>query len=162
MHVSILARGTDIPVRPGRTRMSGQREEKATRAKAKRKGFILSAEFLFVLPILIILVLAMTEYAFLLTGETRLSLASREGAKAAALGGNNGDVLKAINFVLGDQVSALLQYEVTYPQGTSNTGDPVTVEVTVPGSALAPNFLRIIGFNLAKVTLKAQTTTIIL
>jgi Flp pilus assembly protein TadG len=131
------------------------------RATRSRAGAILSTELLFLLPILLVIVLAVVEFAFLLTAETRLTAATREGARVAALGGNSGDVLGAINLILGNNLSSQIQFEVDYPNGSSNTGDPVQVVVTVPATVMVPNWLRVAGFDLSQTTLASQTTMIL-
>jgi Flp pilus assembly protein TadG len=128
---------------------------------SRRGGALLTTELLFFLPILLVLGLALVEFVTLIAAETRLNAASREGARAAALGGNNGDVLGAINRILGDNLSSQIQFDVTYPDGNANTGDPVQVIVTVPAALMAPNWLKVAGFDLSQITLAGQATMIL-
>jgi len=138
----------------------GRSRTGAVPRRRRRVGAILSVELMLVLPILLIGFLALLEISLLLVGEAKLAAASREGARVAAMGGNDGDVLGAVSNVLGPNLSTQVDLTklVTYPLSTWNTGDPVQVAVCVQGNALAPNFLAGLGFDLSKKTICSQTT----
>lgn len=132
------------------------------RVRAPRRiGALLSVELLFVLPLLVLLLLALVEFVLLINAEAKVSLASQEGARAAALGGSYSDVQAAVTQVLGSDVAIQATINVNYPNGTSSTGDPVQVVVSLPASLLVPNSLSAIGFDVTKITLTQQTTMII-
>jgi Flp pilus assembly protein TadG len=127
------------------------------RRGTKRHGSLLTAELLFLLPLLLVILLALVEYTYLITGEARLAAASREGARVASLGGTASDVTQAVDRVLGTSLSPQVQLQVNFPNLSQNTGDPVQVVVSAPSSALAPNYLSVIGFDLSTQTMTAQT-----
>jgi TadE-like protein len=133
------------------------------RRPARRPGMLLTTEFLFVLPILLLIVLGLFEFVFLVTAETKLAAASREGARTAALGGSQGDVLGAVVRVLGPNAAVFVDTDalISYPLGTMNTGDPVQVTVAIPAKVLVPNLLFGIGFDVSKKTLSAHTTMVV-
>jgi Flp pilus assembly protein TadG len=127
----------------------------------RRLGALLSFELLFVLPLLVLLLVALVEFVLLINAESKVTLASQEGARAAALGGGYSDVQAAVTHVLGADVANQADISVDFPNGTSNTGDPVQVVVSLPASLLVPNSLCAIGFDVTKITLTQQTTLII-
>lgn len=135
-----------------RSRGSGNRRG----ALHERTGSILSMELLFVLPVMLLLVLAMVEMTFLIAAETRLAAASREGARIAALGGDAGDIQDRLDALFGSQ-SSDVAFIVTFLNDSQNPGDPVQVEVSGTASAFAPNYLKFAGFDLARKTLTART-----
>ena len=128
--------------------------------RRRRVGAILSTELLFLLPILLVLLLALLEFTFLINAETKVTLASREGARAAALGGSSDDVLAAITVVLGSNLAAQMQWEISYPNNEQTTGNPVQVSVAVPAKAVVP--ILIFGnLDAQTLTIQTQTTMII-
>lgn len=129
----------------------------------RRVGALLSTELLFVLPLLMFILLALVEYTFFLTAETRLAAASREGARVASMGGSTTAVNSAIEAILGATLLAksTTTVTITYPNTTSNTGDPVTVTITVAATDLVPNYLKGVGFDLTSKTLTGKTTMIL-
>ena len=126
----------------------------------RRPGALLSTELLFVLPLAMLLLLAFVEFSFLISAETKVTLASREGARAAALGGSPSDVLDAITRVLNADVVAKSTWDITFPNVATTTGNPVEVSLAVPANALVP-ILVFGGFDPAALQLKAKTTMII-
>ena len=117
----------------------------------RRVGSILSVELLFVLPILLALLLAMTEFSLLLSTEARYAHASREGARVAALGGDLAGVELAVRNVLGDGQFEASTLTVTpdissvnnYPSGTA-----MEVIVAIRARQVVPDLLRFFGFSL--------------
>ncbi len=137
---------------------------KSTAQKNARKGFIQTFELLLLLPIVVLLLLAFVEYLYLAYAETLVSLAAREGARTAAMGGNEGDVKGAVLAVLGPNWMASIESEVDllYPNGDpSVTGDPVQVTVNLLASTVAPNFLAPLGFDLNSVKVTSKTTMVL-
>lgn len=125
-----------------------------------RVGAVLTTELLFLLPIVLLLLVALVEFVFLINAETKVTLASREGARVAALGGSTADVEDAIINVLGAAVVAQSTFEITYPNDDPTTGNPVTVTVSVPAKILVP--LLVIGcFDPDTLMLTGQTTMVI-
>lgn len=129
----------------------------------RRVGALLSTELLLLLPILLLIVLALVEFTFFITAQTRLAAAGREGARVAALGGSKTDVNTAVATVLGAKLTSHADFKVvvSYPSMSNTTGNPVQVVVSAPANILVPNYLSIIGFDLSKVTLTGQATMIV-
>jgi Flp pilus assembly protein TadG len=123
----------------------------------------LATELLFILPILILILLAFVEYSFLINAETRLAASAREGTRVAALGGSSTDVAAAVTTILGTKLTSDPAFAITvsYPNITSNPGDPVKVVVSAPAKLLVPNYLCVIGFDISKVTLSGVAVMII-
>jgi hypothetical protein len=89
-----------------------------------------------------------------------VTLASREGARVAAMGGSTGDVLAAVATVLGADVIAQGTVDISYPNNDPTTGNPVQVTVSVPAKILVP--LLVIGcFDPDTLMLTGQTTMVI-
>jgi hypothetical protein len=127
---------------------------------ARRVGAILTTELLFILPILMMLLIGLLEIVFLINAETKVTLASREGARVAALGGSEADVLTALTAVLGANVIAYTEFEVVYPNVAQTTGNPVQVTVAVPAKVLVP-FLVFGRVDPETLAIRGQTTMII-
>jgi hypothetical protein len=129
-------------------------------SQRRRLGAVLTTELLFLLPIVLLLLVALIEFVFLINAETKVTLASREGARVAALGGSTADVEAAITTVLGASVMAQSTFEITYPNNDPTTGNPVTVTVSAPAKILVP--LLVIGcFDPDTLLLTGQTTMVI-
>jgi Flp pilus assembly protein TadG len=135
-------------------------EHRRTTAPSARTGALLAMELLFILPFLLLFVLAMVEFTFLITAETRLAAASREGARVAALGGDADDIQAKLDTIFGMQASDVT-FQVAYLNESQNPGDPVRVAVSAVATALVPNYLSIVGFNLKDRVLTAQTVMVV-
>lgn len=133
--------------------------------KGRRVGALLTFELLFLLPFLLVMFLSLVEFSALLVGEAKISAAAREGARVAALGGDEADVEAAVGTVLGTAFAAKLDLTkavtIAYPNTAATTGNPVQVQVCVAGNLLAPNFLCVIGFDLSTKSVCSQTTMMI-
>jgi Flp pilus assembly protein TadG len=130
------------------------------RSNRRRIGAVLTTEFLFLLPIVILLMVALVEFVFLINAETKVTLASREGARVAAMGGSTDDVQAAVTNVLGADVVAQSTIDVAYPNNDQTTGNPVQVTVSAPAKILVP--LLVIGcFDPDTLQLTGLTTMVI-
>jgi Flp pilus assembly protein TadG len=130
-----------------------------TRRHHRRRGS-LTAELLFVLPILLVFLLGTVEYSMLFLAEQQLMVASREGARVAALGGTSTDVEQAARQVLGTgslgqaTVESVLTDDLGQPLPT---GSPVAVTVSIPAAQAVPDLLAFAGLSIRNQTLAAQT-----
>jgi Flp pilus assembly protein TadG len=113
-------------------------------------------EALFVIPILLVVLLAVVEFAMLLAAEQKLAEASGVGARTGSLGRSDDDVREAVKAVMGTK-----QYE----KGTidirrwnhRHTGAMIEVRVQLPAAAASPNVLRSVGIDLSDDTLTGRT-----
>jgi Flp pilus assembly protein TadG len=119
-----------------------------------------AVELLFVLPLLLLLIMAAVEVGMLLSVQQQLQLASREGARVAALGGDEADVASAVRLVLGRGAltGATIFAELTDNNGNPlPSGAPVVVVVSIATQAVVPNLVGWSGAALAGQTISAQT-----
>jgi Flp pilus assembly protein TadG len=115
---------------------------------------------LLVLPLLLVVLLGTVEFALWLAGQQQTTLASREGARVAATGGSADDVNAAVGLVLGP--ARLQQATVTSTLTNSSgnpaqPGDPVSVQVQLPATAVAPDLLIFVGLSIGDKFLVSQT-----
>src|SRR5580692_9855782 len=86
------------------------------------RGGSAAIELLLVLPLLLLVILASVEMSMLIAAEQQLQLASREGARVAALGGTTSDVENAARAVLGQVALYTATIESVL---TDSTGNPL-------------------------------------
>ena len=125
-----------------------------------RSGAIFTLELLLVLPILLIVVLALVELSLLLMGMQRVQAASSAACQVATLPASDPVALQG---AMDDAAEGALateglvtSYEMQSLVGPYS-GDPVTVEISAPMTAAAPDLLRMIGFSLQGRRLVART-----
>jgi len=117
-----------------------------------RRPASLALELLLVLPVLLILVLALVELGMILGARERLTAACRDGARVAALGGNEWDVEDAVRRHLGDSAlnEARIEMDLRNERGRLlPSGSPVHVGVKAPAVLAAPDLLAMIGFSIS-------------
>jgi hypothetical protein len=109
----------------------------------------LSLELLLVLPILLLILGATVVFGMMLVAQQVLVTASREGARAAAIGGCPEAEPAAMKVLSGKLAGATVT--------CADDGTNVTVTVSIPASEAIPNLL--IGFDacLDQTTLTATT-----
>jgi Flp pilus assembly protein TadG len=138
------------------------RSSPPTRARRRRAGALLSAELLFVLPILMMFLLAIAEYGLLALAGQRLQFAAQAGARAATLSYNDATAYEA---AIKQAVEAALisptlvaHYTLAFTPFASaqNTGDQVEVKVTAPMTAAAPDMLLVFGVSINGGTLTGR------
>lgn len=101
----------------------------------EKKGQTL-VEMAIVLPILVALIFGMTDFARVLNGYLTTTEASREGARVAALSGNDDAVVLAVNNAAPNLDPTRLT--VTTLPATRIRGDAVTVTVTYNIDIITP------------------------
>jgi Flp pilus assembly protein TadG len=115
---------------------------------------------LLVLPVLLALLLGMIEFSLLYAARQHLTTASREGARVAALGGDQFAVQQAIQNVLGNSNLGGATLQATLTDGLGQplpTGAPVQVTLTIPAAQAVPDLLGIIAVTLGDQVITAQT-----
>jgi hypothetical protein len=120
----------------------------------------LAVELLFVLPLLLLVLLGTVELSLWLTAQQQVALASREGARAAARGGNAQAVLQAVQQVLGPNRAPAAQVQATLTDASGQplpSGAAVSVLVALPAGRVVPDLLGLAGLSIANETLASQT-----
>jgi Flp pilus assembly protein TadG len=108
-------------------------------------------ELLLLLPIVLILVFGMIELGMIFAARERLTAACRDGARVAALGGDEREIERAVRRHLGTSAlnDALIEMRIRNALGRPvPAGAPVLVEVRAPANLAAPDLLSMIGFSL--------------
>jgi hypothetical protein len=113
-------------------------------------------EAAFVLPILLVVVVALAEFATVLTAEQRLAEASGVACRTAAVGRCDDDAKAAVKAVLGDKQYAAADVKVDRRKDP-HLGEVVEVRVELPVKAAAPCVLRSCGVKLSDDTLIGRT-----
>ena len=115
-----------------------------------------AVEFALVAGILVVLLVGIIQFGFLFFQWLEVTHAAREGARWAALGNPDGEVIvraqnAAPGLDWGDNGTVL----VTYPEGSSDPGNPVRVAVTYDTPVFAPLMQVILGVDGATFTLRS-------
>ncbi len=129
------------------------------RCRNRRAGSLM-IELLFVLPLLLIVVLATVEFSLWLTAQQQVTLASRAGARAAARGGDQNDVQLAVQQVLGPNWSNVAQVNAALTDDNGQplpSGSPLVVQVLVPAGNVVPDLLVLAGISIQSEIIASQT-----
>jgi Flp pilus assembly protein TadG len=122
--------------------------------RVRRRG-VLSMELVFTLPILGVLVAGLLEFSLVFFARADVVDACRAGARKATLhGATPQDVEAEVRRVLTPRLHAGLTVTAEL---NARTGEPVTVAVSTPMSAAAPDLLWPIGFSLEGRDLYCET-----
>jgi TadE-like protein len=125
-----------------------------TENPSAREAF-LSMELALTLPVFVGVLFALFEFSLLFAARGSVVHAGRVGARIATLpGASNDDVEAAVRSVLRPRLRNVAAIAI---EPGRHTGDVVTVSVTVPMSAAAPNLLWPIGYDLRGRELVATT-----
>jgi len=120
--------------------------------RQRRRGFMSTLELLLFLPVIVVMFLAVVQFAQVLAAEARLSGASREGARVAASGGNNRQIRKAVHAGLlpGEREKVKIETNVLGSDGSPSSvppGSDVVVRVSVPTRDIVPSALLMVIVN---------------
>lgn len=133
------------------------------RGRRRRRG-ILALELLFILPILMLLMLAMVQFSLTLHARQQLVAASREACRVAALGGDLGEVERTVRRTLGSGRLSDADVELTDETGTPipagmtvPSGEMVSVWLRLPTIHVVPDLLRFMGYSIKNDELVART-----
>ncbi len=136
----------------GVRRSAGKRKPDST---LTRQGALLSAELVFVLPLLMGIFFALVEVGMLWTANHRLAAAARAACRAAAMpGAGHNHAEHAAIRSLGRP--ALVKAHKMRMYRGPHTGDPVWIELRVPMKSAAPDMFWFLGFGLGNRHLVAQ------
>lgn len=123
-------------------------------SRSARRG-VLSAELLFTLPILTIVLFGVFEFALLFLAQGTLNDASRAGARTAA---SPAVARERIERSVRNRLTPRLRESATIEIDSGHhTGDTVEVTVRVPMNSASPDLLWPIGFSLRDQTMVART-----
>ena len=129
-------------------------------ARPARRRASLALELLLLLPVLLLVALAVVEFALVVGARERLTAACREGARCAARGCDEEEVERAVRFHLGDgtmrgaAVEAVLRDKET--GRPFHCGEAVEVYVAVHATDVVPDLLGWIGLSLCDEVLVAH------
>lgn len=126
----------------------------------RRKGQLVSMELILLSPVILAAALAMIQFSMILAMQARLASASREGARAAALGGTPDEVRDSIKRVMGEKLFAHTRVHVEPEFSERNplqTGQPVLVRVQIKVEKAFPDLLSVVGVRLGDHELTGQT-----
>lgn len=127
--------------------------------KPARRGGIVSVEVALLFPLLLLLTFGLIEYGWLFLKSHQITNAARQGARVGArTDGTNADAQDTVASLMGAAGMGASGYSLTISPGpveTLSTGDPLTVEVSVPYANV-----RLLGLPLIPVpaNLTASTT----
>ncbi len=134
--------------------------KRSGRAGGDRRA-TMAVELLFVLPILMIALVAMIEFSLLLTARAELLSASRAGARVAAQGGNDDEVKTMVKQMLGDgrlgDAQVIVERVPADPLRPLDGRDRVQVVVHVPAPHVVPDLLGWAGISFRDQELAAST-----
>ncbi len=113
-------------------------------------------EALIVIPILLAIVLAVVEFAMILSAEQKLAEASGVGCRTGSLGHSDHDVKAAVKAVIGDKRYDPDRIHIRRWKD-KHAGPMIEVKVEMPATAASPNLLRSVGIDLSGDTLTGRT-----
>ena len=149
----------------------------------RRKGAILSIEWLFALPVLIAVMFAVTEFSLLWSAKHLLEAATYAAAREASLPAMDEPTRRAAAVAAAERILGDPDYVVGDPFGPNGTttapltqkgyrfdeysvglqtGDPITITLSMPMDTAAPDLLKVIGISIAdRATKRLKATTVI-
>lgn len=123
--------------------------------RSSRRGSV-TMEAAFVVPILLVVVVALVEFATTIAAGHKVSEASAVACRTAAVGRSDDDAKAAVRAVLGDR-----QYDAACVDISRrldpHLGEVVEVRIELPTKAAAPCVLRSCGVKLTDDTLVGRT-----
>ena len=143
------------------------RKSRTTRRQArKRRGAVLTVEMLFILPLIMVVLLAIAEFSFMLLGMQAIAAATNVGAREASLASSSDTSIEAaVEGALDGWVFQGRQETTTYINGidadaaTAMTGDTVQVTVKLQTTHAVPDMLKFIGLTIAGQEIQATFVT---
>jgi len=117
-----------------------------------------SMEVLLLLPIIVILVLALVQFALYFAASQRVDEAASRVGRIAARGGIRTEIDNAARHILGDKAFQAATINTTNAQCRSGCcEDMIEVHISVPARTLVPNLLGFIGIDLTEKKLNGRT-----
>jgi len=123
--------------------------------RSSRRGWS-TLESLLVLPILLVVVVALVEFAMLIATEQKLAEASGVACRTAAVGRSDDDCKEAVKAVLGKHKYDMAKIHIDRRRDP-HCGDVIEVCVHLPARAAGPCVLRSCGVKLTDDTLVGHT-----
>lgn len=120
-----------------------------------RRGWS-TLESLFVLPVLLLVVVALVEFATLIAAEQKLAEASGVACRTAAVGRSDDDCKEAVKAVLGKHQYDAAKIHIDRRRDP-HCGEVVEVCIHLPAKAAAPCVLRSCGVKLTDDDLVGRT-----
>ena len=102
-------------------------------------------EFVLVIPLLLIILMAIIEFGFMFNSYIVISNASREGARLASLGGSDVEVEERVELVASSLDISLLSVTITPNEWNRDRGDMVNVSVEYDYQMLSPIISNILS-----------------
>ncbi len=124
--------------------MSGRRSGFQPRRRRVEAGQAV-VELALVVPVLVLLLLGIAEFGRLYGAYLTVEQAAREGARVAALGGSDSDVIQAVDNAASWLDLKQLSVSITPSQGQRLAGQSVTVEVDYRFNFVAPVISSLVG-----------------
>jgi Flp pilus assembly protein TadG len=134
--------------------------------KRRRRGTV-TTELMLTLPLLITMLFGTIQFSMVLFAKQQVQAAAWQGARTAARGGKQQDILQAVNHYLSGASLAGASVSLGQVDSDGNllgpdgnpleSGNPVTVEVDLPGASAAPGLLRAVGLRFLESTVVART-----
>lgn len=124
--------------------------------RTNRRRGILAMEMLIALPILLSIVLAVVQFALLLSARQQVTVAAREAARVAALGGSPAEIRRVVDRFVGPSVGTVTARMTDTKGMPLPPGEPVEVSVRIPTRRMVPELLGMIGFGLGDRELVAR------
>lgn len=123
-----------------------------SKRRLPRRGYVNSLELIFFLPMVIILLVAVVQFAQILKTEAQLAGASREGARVAASGGNTRQIRHAVHAALTLRERDKVTIETNAVGSDGNPiglppGSDVVVRVSIPTKDIVPSALLMVVVN---------------
>jgi hypothetical protein len=125
-----------------------------------RRGQILCAELLLILPFVFLLLFGMIQFSLQLTARQQTTAASREAARVAATGGSQEEIEATARFLLGVAPDAELSVQTIWIRDGEDEAAPVkavAVRVSRPAGQVIPDLLRVIGISMQGQEIVGQT-----
>ena len=106
--------------------------------KLRRSDGQAIVEFVLVLPLIVTLVFVIVQLGITFNNYLQVTDAARVGARAAAVARLNGQNACTAAQAAVNNVDSRFGFNCTFPSGTSNPGDPVSITVTDPWDVELP------------------------
>ncbi len=114
-----------------------------------------SLELLLILPLLVLIVAAVVEFAQLASGDQLVADAAARGARIAARGGDDTAVKETVAAALGAPLASRAEVIVERADGRA------TVQVVLPAQSVAIDVLQTIGIGLADEKVSGRAVMVI-
>lgn len=112
-----------------------------------------TVEFVLLLPVLLLILMAIIEFGFMFNAYLSITHASREGARLGSIGGTDSEIVAEVKSNLPTLIPENIAVTIT-PAATRQHGQDVSVSVSYSYPAMMPLINAVIGDS---VNLNAET-----